>query len=161
MSGYSQGPPPPCSYAIDLLNTTLKLYVACDRQAAEFLLMKVNLENSWAPNPWFEPFTFSTAGWDNTSRLPNMFFLWSQCDTTEEWTSSFELKVQLEAKVFNPPDIFPLISIVNKSCNIERCVNSMLQIIKNMMVSQCSELEQSMFGGTTLSGQRPLIYVWV
>ena len=69
--------------------------------------------------------------------------------------------VQLEAKVFNPPDIFPLISIVNKSCNIERCVKNMFQIIQNTMVSQCSELELSMFRGTTLSGQHPLIYVWV
>ena len=61
------------------------------------------------------------------------------------------------------PDVFPLISIVNKSCNIEQCVNNMLQvqIIHNMMVSQCSEFELSMFRGTTLSGQHPLIYVWV
>ena len=53
---------------------------------------------------------------------------------------------------------FPLIPIVNKLCNIECCVNNML--IQNM-VSQCSELELSMFRGTTLSGQHPLIYVWV
>ena len=47
---------------------------------------------------------------------------------------------QLEA-VFNPPppDIFPLIPIINKSCNIGRCVNNMLRIIQNMIVSQCSE----------------------
>ena len=70
-------------------------------------------------------------------------------------------EIQLEAEVFNPPDVFPLIPIVNKSCNIERCVNNMLQIIRNMMVSQWSELELSMFGGTTLSSQHPLIYVWV
>ena len=37
----------------------------------------------------------------------------------------------------------------------------MLQIIQNMMVSQCSELELIMFRGTTLSGQHPLIYIWV
>ena len=43
--------------------------------------------------------------------------------------------IQLEAKVFNPPDIFPLISIVNKSCNIERCVNTILPIIQNLIVS--------------------------
>ena len=42
--------------------------------------------------------------------------------------------LQFEAEVYNPPDIFPLIPIVNESCNIEHCVN-------NMMVSQCSELE--------------------
>ena len=66
-------------------------------------------------------------------------------------------QIQLEAEVFNPPDIFPLIPIVNKLCNIERCVNNMLQIIQNMMVSQGSELELSMFRWTTLSGQHPLI----
>ena len=31
------------------------LYVACDRQAAEFLLIRADLENSWASNPGFEP----------------------------------------------------------------------------------------------------------
>ena len=75
--------------------------------------------------------------------------------------ANFELHVQLEAEVFNPPDVFPVIPIVNKLCNIERCVNNMLQIIQNMMVSQCSELELSMFRGTTLSGQHPLIYIWI
>ena len=69
--------------------------------------------------------------------------------------------LQLEAEVFNPPDVFPLIPIVNNSWNIELCVNNMLQIIQNMMVSRCSELELSMFRGTTLSGQHPLIYIWV
>ena len=69
------------------------------------------------------------------------------------------LYIQLEAEVFNPHDVFPLIPIVNKSCNMERCVNNMLQIFRNMMVSQCSELELSMFRGT-ISGQHPLIYVW-
>ena len=68
-----------------------------------------------------------------------------------------KIVIQLEAEVFNPPDIFPLIPILNKSRNIERCVNNMLQIIQNMMVSQCSELELSIFRGTTLSGQHPLI----
>ena len=67
--------------------------------------------------------------------------------------------IQLEAEVFNPPDVLPLIPIVNKTCNIERCVNNMLQIIQNMMVSQCSKLELSMFRGATLSGQHPLIYL--
>ena len=75
---------------------------------------------------------------------------------------SIQEHIQLEADVFNPPDIFPLIPIVNnKLCNIECCVNNMLQIIQNMMVSQCSELELSMFRGTTLLGQHPLIYIWV
>ena len=70
-------------------------------------------------------------------------------------------EIQLEAEVINPPDVFPLIPIVNKSCNIECCVNSMLQIIQIMMVSHCSELELSMFRGTTQSGHHPLICVWV
>ena len=68
--------------------------------------------------------------------------------------------LQLCSKLFNPPCGYPMISIVNKSCNIESCVN-MLQIIPNMTVSQGSELELSMFRGSTLSGQHPLIYVWV
>ena len=34
---------------------TLWLYVACDRQDAEFQLMKANFENSWAPHLGFEP----------------------------------------------------------------------------------------------------------
>ena len=41
--------------------------------------------------------------------------------------------LQLDAEVFNPPDVFPLIPIVNKSCNIECCVNKMLQIIQNVI----------------------------
>ena len=65
------------------------------------------------------------------------------------------------SRSIQPPDVFPLIPVVNKSCNIECCVNNMLQIFQNMMVSQCSELEPSMFRGTTLSGQHPLIYLWV
>ena len=56
-----------------------------------------------------------------------------------------------------PPDIFPMTSIVNESCNIECCVNSMLQIIQNMMVSQGLELELSMFRRTIISGQHLLI----
>ena len=71
------------------------------------------------------------------------------------------LYLQLEAEVFNPPDIFPLIPIVNKSCNIERCVKNMLQIFQNMMVSQYSKPELNMFRGTTLSDKHLLIYVWV
>ena len=71
------------------------------------------------------------------------------------------MELQLEAKVFNPPEVFPLIPIVNKSRNIEHYVNNMRQIAQNMMVSQCSELELSMFRGTSLSGQHPLIYIYV
>ena len=69
--------------------------------------------------------------------------------------------VQLEAEVFNSPDIFPLIDIVNKSCNIEHCVNNVLQIIQNKMVSEGLELELSMFRRTTVSGLHPLVYGWV
>ena len=39
-------------------------------------------------------------------------------------------------RCIQPPDVFPLTSMVNKSRNIECCVNNMLQIIQNMMVSQ-------------------------
>ena len=56
-----------------------------------------------------------------------------------------------------PPDIFPLTPVVNKSCNNECCVNKMLRNIQNMMVSQGFELEQSMFRRTTIVGQHPLV----
>ena len=56
-----------------------------------------------------------------------------------------------------PPDVFPLTPIINKLCNIECCVNKMLQIIQNMMVSQGLEVELSLFRRTTISGQRILI----
>ena len=65
--------------------------------------------------------------------------------------------IQLEAEEFNPPDVFTLPPIVNKSCNIECCVDNMLQIIQNMMVSQVLELELSIFRRTTISGQHPLV----
>ena len=58
--------------------------------------------------------------------------------------------IQLESEVFNPPDVFPLIPIVNKSCNIECCVNKMLQIIQNMTVSEGLELELSIVRRTKL-----------
>ena len=61
--------------------------------------------------------------------------------------------IQLFSKLFNPPDVFPLTSIVNKSFNIEWCVNNMLQIIQNMMVYVVLELDLSMFRRTTMSGQ--------
>ena len=64
--------------------------------------------------------------------------------------------VQLEAEVFNSPDIFPLIPTVNKPCNIERCVNSMLPIFQNKIVSQGLERILSIFRRTTMSGQHPL-----
>ena len=71
------------------------------------------------------------------------------------------IKIQLASDVFSPPDVFPLTPIVIKLCKIEYCVNKMLQIIQNMMFSQGLELELSMFRRTTISGQHPLIYVWV
>ena len=46
-------------------------------------------------------------------------------------------------RCIQPPDVFPLTPIVNKSCNIECFVNIMLQIIQNIMVSQGLELEIS------------------
>ena len=58
--------------------------------------------------------------------------------------------IQLEAEVFNPPDIFPLTSIVNKSCNIEPCVKTILPIIQNLIVSQGLELILSMCRRTTM-----------
>ena len=39
-------------------------------------------------------------------------------------------------KLFNPSCIFPVISIVNKLCNIECCVNNMFRINKKMIVSR-------------------------
>ena len=36
-------------------------------------------------------------------------------------------------KIIQPPDVFPLTSIANKSCKIECCVKSMLPINQNMM----------------------------
>ena len=38
-------------------------------------------------------------------------------------------------RCIQPPGIFPLTSIVNKSCNIKCRVNNMLQIIQNMTFS--------------------------
>ena len=43
-------------------------------------------------------------------------------------------------KIIQPPDVFPLNSIVNKSCKIECCVNSMFPINQNMIVSRGLEL---------------------
>ena len=60
--------------------------------------------------------------------------------------------VTVGIKCIQPPDVFPFTPIVNKSRNIECCVNNMLQIIQNMMFSQSLELELSMFGRTTISG---------
>ena len=61
-------------------------------------------------------------------------------------------------KIIQPPLLFPMTSIVNKSCNIECCVNStcMLPINQNMIVSRGLELILSMFRRTTVSYQHPL-----
>ena len=67
------------------------------------------------------------------------------------------IHVQLCSKLFNPPCVFPMISIVNKSCNIECCVNKMFRINKKMIVSRGLELILSVFRRTTISGQHPLI----
>ena len=56
----------------------------------------------------------------------------------------------LGIRCIQPPDVFSLTPVVNKSCNIQCCVNKMLQIIQNMMVSQGLELELSMFRRTTI-----------
>ena len=55
-----------------------------------------------------------------------------------------------------PLTFFLLTSIVNKSCKIECCVNSMLPINHNMIFSQGLELILSMFRRTTMSS-KPLI----
>ena len=56
----SKYPPGPQSFtglsSEHRVQSTRLLYVTCHRQAAEFLLMKVNFEKSWAPR------TFSAAG---------------------------------------------------------------------------------------------------
>ena len=46
--------------------------------------------------------------------------------------------------MYSTPDVFPLTPVVNRSCNIECCVNRMLQILQNMMVTQGLALEPSM-----------------
>ena len=64
-------------------------------------------------------------------------------------------------RCIQPPDVLQLTSRVNKSYKIECCVNKMCQIIQNKMFSQGLELELSVFRRTTISGQHPLIQVWV
>ena len=71
------------------------------------------------------------------------------------------LRNTVEIRCIQTPDVFPLTSIVTKLCKIECCVNTMLQIIENMMGSQGSEAKLSMLGRTTTSGQHPLVYVRV
>ena len=48
--------------------------------------------------------------------------------------------IQLCSKLFNPLSGFPMISIVNKSCNTECCVYNMFRINKKMIVSPGLEL---------------------
>ena len=64
-------------------------------------------------------------------------------------------------RCIQPRDVFSLTATVNKLCHIEYCVNNMLQTIQIMMVSQGVEFELRMFRRTTISGQHPLIYIWV
>ena len=54
-------------------------------------------------------------------------------------------------KIIKPPCIFPMISTVNKSCNIECCVNNMFRINKKMIVSRGLELILSVFRRTIIS----------
>ena len=65
--------------------------------------------------------------------------------------------LQLCSKLFNPLCGFPVISMVNKSCNIECCVNIMFRINKKMIVSRGLELILNVFRRTTISDQHPLI----
>ena len=58
-------------------------------------------------------------------------------------------------KIIQPP--FPYDFYKNKLCNIVCCVNSMLPINQNMIVSQGLELILSVFRSTTMSGQHQLI----
>ena len=77
--------------------------------------------------------------------------------TYEEGDLRFSLYT-VGIRCIQPPEFFPLTSIVNKLCNIEGCVNNTLQIIQNMMFSQGLELELSMFRRTAthISSQLPL-----
>ena len=45
------------------------------------------------------------------------------------------------SKSIQPPDVFPLAPIVNKSYKIECCGNKMLQIVPNMMLYQYLQLK--------------------
>ena len=56
-----------------------------------------------------------------------------------------------------PIDFFGKQVVQDWACKIERCVNSMLSINQNMIVSRGLELILSIFRRTTLSGQHPLI----
>ena len=48
------------------------------------------------------------------------------------------------AKSFRTPRVFPLSSIVNKSCKIERCGNKMHQIVQKMILTRGLELKLSL-----------------
>ena len=51
-------------------------------------------------------------------------------------SEEFELTATVVSKIIGLPDFSPLDSMVNKSCNIERCVNKVHQIVTNMMLSK-------------------------
>ena len=87
----------------------------------------------------------------------SVFFLTSFSVKIKPSVSLNKCQSTVGVRCIQPPDVFLLTPIVNKSCNIECCVNKMLQIIKNMMFCQGLELELSMFRRTTISGQHVLI----
>ena len=61
------------------------------------------------------------------------------------------------AQNYSTPLAFPYDFYRDKSRNIDCCVNSMLPINQNMIVSQGLELILSMFRRNTMSGQHPFI----
>ena len=67
------------------------------------------------------------------------------------------IKVYSCAQNCSTPLAFPYDFYRNKSRNIDYCVNSMLPINQNKIVSQGLELILSMFRRTTMSGQHTLI----
>ena len=62
--------------------------------------------------------------------LPNMIGAVKYSKKKCVCESHFLLSIQLCSKLFNPPCGFPMISIVNKSCNIECCVKNVFRINK-------------------------------
>ena len=70
---------------------------------------------------------------NNSDKKVIIMFLSS---AVKKYEGSFKHTHTVGSRSIQPLDVFPLIPIVNKSCNIECCVNNMLQIIQNMMVSQ-------------------------
>ena len=111
------------------------------------------LETNDAEMDWF-------AFWGSTL-LKEIHLPWWTCSTARTCALLRTFKtLTVVLKIIQPLLLFPMTSIVNKSRNIDRCVNSMLLINQNMIVSQGLEHILSMFrrtGRTTISGQHPLI----